>query len=188
MLLVTAPADCPDRCDEDALVARASRGDHAAFEALYRRHVARVYGAIWRLLGGHQARAEELTQDAFVRAWQALPKFRGEAGFGTWLYRVALNTAMMDLRSRSTGVDRETDAAELEHTAAAPRSAGTELDLARAVASLPPRARAVLVLFDIEGWTHEEIAGQLQMAVGSSKAQLHRARQLLRERLEGHAP
>jgi RNA polymerase sigma-70 factor (ECF subfamily) len=188
MLLVAAPADSPQRIDEAAEVARARAGDHVAFEALYRRHVARVYGAISRLVGGHAARAEELTQDAFVRAWQALPQFRGEAGFGTWLYRVALNTAMMDLRARSGGLDRETDDAPLQQAAATPHSVGTELDLARAVASLPPRARAVLVLFDIEGWTHEEIAGQLQMAVGSSKAQLHRARQLLRERLEGHRP
>lgn len=188
MLAVTAAADCPDTFDEGAAVARATAGDRGAFESLYRRHVARVYGAIWRLVGGQHARAEELTQEAFIRAWQALPQFRGESGFGTWLYRVAVNTAMMDLRARSGGVDREVDDIALEHAAAPSRSAGTELDLARAVASLPPRARAVLVLFDIEGWSHEEIAGQLGMAVGSSKAQLHRARQLLRERLEGHTP
>lgn len=188
MLVVTAPFDAPELADEAAEVARASAGDRGAFEALYRRHVARVYGAIWRLVGGHQARAEELTQDAFLRAWQALPTFRGEAGFGTWLYRVAVNTAMMDMRARSGGLDRETDDAPLELAVATSRSAANELDLSRAVASLPPRARAVLVLYDIEGWSHEEIADQLQMAVGSSKAQLHRARRLLRERLEGHAP
>ena len=188
MLAVTAPADCPDTFDEGAAVARASAGDRSAFEGLYRRHVARVYGAIWRLVGGHRARAEELTQDAFIRAWQALPQFRGDSGFGTWLYRVAVNTAMMDLRARSQAEDREIDDAVLERAVSPSASSSTRLDLDRAVAGLPPRARAVLVLHDVEGWTHEEIADQLGIAPGSSKAHLHRARQLLRQRMEGHAP
>ncbi|MCK7592137.1 sigma-70 family RNA polymerase sigma factor [Lysobacter sp. CAU 1642] len=183
---MSAPADTLEAFDEAAAVGRAARGDRRAFEQLYRRHVGRVYGAIWRLVGGHHARAEELTQEAFIKAWQALPDFRGEAAFGTWLYRVAVNAAMMDLRSRSAGEDRETDDAALAQVAAPLTSPGVGLDLDRAVASLPPRARAVLVLYDIEGWTHDEIAGGLGMAVGSSKAQLHRARQLLRQRLEGH--
>lgn len=188
MLAVTAPADSLDTFDEREAVTRAAAGDRGAFEQLYRRHVGRVYGAIWRLLGGQHARAEELTQDAFIKAWQALPQFRGEAGFGTWLYRVAMNTAMMDLRARSGGEDREVDDSQIEQAPAPASSTGARLDLDRAVASLPPRARAVIVLFDIEGWSHEEIASQLGMAVGSSKAQLHRARSLLRERLEGHRP
>ncbi len=188
MLVVTAPAANLDAFDERAAVSRASAGDRDAFEMLYRQHVGRIYGAIWRLLGGQHARAEELTQDAFVKAWQALPGFRGDSAFGTWLHRVAINTAMMDLRARSGAEDRETDDAGLEQAVSPTGSASARLDLDRAVASLPPRARAVLVLFDVEGWTHEEIAAQLGMASGSSKAHLHRARQLLRERLEGHRP
>ncbi len=171
---------------EDAdLVRRAAQGCTRSFEALYRRHVRRVFGAVWRLVGGVEARAEELTQEAFIRAWQALPGFRGDSAFGTWLHRLAVNTALMDLRSRAGGIARETDDAELEHHVAPAAPSGLAIDLEAAVATLPPRARAVLVLYDVEGWTHEEISAELGMAVGSSKAQLHRARTLLRQRLGG---
>lgn len=184
--VTTAPsAGDPGPSLDAALAERAAAGDAGAFEQLYRRHVRRVHGAIWRLVGGNTARAEELTQDAFVRAWQALPQFRHESAFGTWLYRLGVNTALMHLRARAGGEERETDDSALEHQPA--RGARTELglDLERAVARLPPRARAVLVLHDVEGWKHHEIARELGMAVGSSKAQLHRARGLLRGWLEG---
>ena len=169
--------------DDLALVKRAASGDVAAFELLYRRHVRRVHGVIWRLVGGVDARAEELVQDAFVKAWQSLPGFRQDAAFTTWLHRLAVNTALMDLRSRSSAEALETDDSALEHMRAANPRNGLGIDLERAVATLPPRARAVLVLFDVEGWKHEEIAVELGMAVGSSKAQLHRARGLLRRAL-----
>jgi len=181
-----APAASLTARDEDhALVRAAGGGDMRAFEALYRRHSRRIFAVLWRLCG-HEARAEDLVQEAFVRAWQALPGFRFESAFSTWLHRLAVNTALMDMRSRRGGEALETDDAALEFHATAD-SAGSRtalgLDLERAVATLPPRARAVLVLYDIEGWKHEEIAAELGMAVGSSKAQLHRARQLLRTRL-----
>ncbi|WP_462115324.1 RNA polymerase sigma factor [Lysobacter xanthus] len=173
--------------DEDrALVALAAGGNVAAFESLYRRHAGRVHGAIVRLVGGHGARAEDLTQETFVRAWQCLRDFRNESAFGTWLHRLAVNTALMDLRSRRVrghdeGDDDGLDIVGLQDSAG-DRTA-LRMDLERAVATLPPRARAVLVLYDIEGWRHEDIAAELGMAVGSSKAQLHRARGLLRARL-----
>ncbi|WP_374472762.1 RNA polymerase sigma factor [Arenimonas sp.] len=180
--LVAAP---PPREEDYALVRAAGAGDTGAFEQLYRKHSRRVYAVLWRLCG-HEARAEDLLQEAFVRAWQALPAFRFESAFGTWLHRLAVNTALMELRSRRGGQALETDDEALE-SHSTPDSAGHRtalgLDLERAVATLPPRARAVLVLHDIEGWKHEEIAAELGMAVGSSKAQLHRARQLLRTRL-----
>lgn len=180
--LAAAP---PPRDEDHALVRAAGAGDTGAFEQLYRKHARRVYAVLWRLCG-HEARAEDLVQEAFVRAWQALPGFRYESAFGTWLHRLAVNTALMELRSRRGGEALETDDEALE-AHATPDSAGHRtalgLDLERAVATLPPRARAVLVLYDIEGWKHEEIAAELGMAVGSSKAQLHRARQLLRARL-----
>jgi len=178
----------PDRDEDHALVRAAGGGDVVAFEQLYRRHHRRIF-AVLRRLCGHEARAEDLLQDAFVKAWQALPGFRFESAFGTWLHRLAVNTALMDMRSRRGGEDQETDDDALEWQGT-PDSAGLRtalgLDLERAVATLPPRARAVLVLYDVEGWKHEEIAAELGMAVGSSKAQLHRARQLLRARLGGH--
>ena len=89
--------------DDRPLVEAAARGETGAFETLYRRHVGRVHGVIIRLVGGHGARADDLTQEAFVRAWQALPAFRFEAAFTTWLHRLAVNTALMELRSRRNG-------------------------------------------------------------------------------------
>lgn len=171
------------------LAQAAAGGDATAFEALYRRHAGRVHGVIARLVGFDRARAEDLAQETFVRAWQALPAYRFESAFGTWLHRLAVNTALMDLRARRSRVQGDGDEA-LDYVGA-PDSAGhataLTMDLERAVATLPPRARAVLVLYDVEGLKHEEIAEALGMAVGSSKAQLHRARALLRERLEAHA-
>jgi len=172
--------------DEDAVLARrAASADVAAFEQLYRRHHRRVHGVIVRLVGQAGARAEDLTQEAFVRAWQALPAFRFESAVSTWLHRLAVNAALMELRSRRSRPWPEDDDEALE-SVATPDTAGRAMlgrELEQAVASLPPRARAVLVLHDVEGWKHEEISIELGMAVGSSKAQLHRARGLLRERL-----
>ena len=192
VLDAAAASPAPLGPDEDhALVRAAGQGDTRAFETLYRKHSRRVYAAVWRLSGGQAARAEDLVQDAFVRAWQALPGFRFESAFSTWLHRLAVNTALMSLRSRSGGEELETDDTALDflptHDTAGQRTR-ERLDLERVIATLPPRARAVLVLHDIEGYKHEEIATELGMAVGSSKAQLHRARGLLRARLgDDHA-
>ena len=196
MLTVTVTDWIPDSdsaapaADVDQALARsAAAGDTSAFEALYRRHAARVHGVVARLVGFDRGRAEDLVQEAFVRVWQALPAYRFESAFGTWLHRLAVNTALMELRSRRSRPQADGDDEALERLGA-PDSAGhataLSLDLERAVATLPPRARAVLVLYDIEGWKHEEIAIELGMAVGSSKAQLHRARGLLRARLGEH--
>ena len=185
-----ADTDAPERADDPdlALARLASGGDTPAFEALYRRHAGRVHGVIARLVGGAGARAEDLTQEAFVRAWQALPGYRFESRFTTWLHRLAVNTALMELRSRKARPHEDGDE-DVFDTLGGGDSAGhgtaLGMDLERAVSTLPPRARAVLVLHDVEGWKHEEIAGELGMAVGSSKAQLHRARALLRKRLSG---
>ena len=197
--MLMQPMPMPSTADSDAapfeagedviLVRRAASADMAAFEALYRRHHRRVHGVIVRLVGQAGARAEDLTQEAFVRAWQALPCFRFESAVSTWLHRLAVNTALMELRSRRgrPGMDDDEDALDSLPTADTAGNAMLGRDLERAVATLPPRARAVLVLHDVEGWKHEEIAAELGMAVGSSKAQLHRARHLLRERIGGWA-
>lgn len=175
--------DAEPATDVSALVRRAAAGDIAAFEQLYRDHVGRVHGAILRLVGMDRARAEELTQDAFVRAWQKLSSFRHESAFSTWLYRLGVNTALMDLRGRREEDIVDNAALELAAGSEVPFCAAERGDLERAVSNLPPRARAVLVLHDVEGWKHEEISVELGMAVGSSKAQLHRARGLLRRAL-----
>lgn len=182
------PASGPDvaTVPDKALVRAAVAGDVQAYEAIYRRHAPRLYAVVWRICGRHAARAEDVLQDTFIKAWRSLPGFRFESALGTWLQRLAVNTALMELRARSGRDDLDAGDEGLDALAAiedGQRCAGTGLDLERAVATLPPRARAVLVLHDIEGWKHHEIAEELGMAVGSSKAQLHRARGLLRERL-----
>jgi RNA polymerase sigma-70 factor (ECF subfamily) len=179
--LAEATAPNPD----SALVSRAAAGDSAAFEQLYHRHVGRVHGVILRLLGMDRARAEELTQEAFVRAWQKLGSYRHESAFSTWLHRLGVNTALMELRGRREEQAMDDEALQAAAGGEVPFCAAERADLERAVSGLPPRARAVLVLHDVEGWKHEEISAELGMAVGSSKAQLHRARGLLRRVLGG---
>lgn len=164
-------------------VRAAAAGDRRAFQRLYHLHVGRVHGAVFRLAGYDHARAEDLTQDAFVRAWQKLPDFRYESAFGTWLYRLAVNVALMDIRARGADPVSMVDDEHLPDPGQTPFCAAERDELERSIALLPPRARAVLVLHDIEGWRHEEIGNELGMAVGTSKAQLHRARGLLRKML-----
>ncbi|MEG2804659.1 sigma-70 family RNA polymerase sigma factor [Stenotrophomonas sp.] len=190
MLNATMPAPRTpteaDALDDHALVRAAVGGDMQAYERLYRRHSPRLYAVLWRLCGGQAARAEDALQEAFLQAWKALPGFRFDSSLGTWLHRLGVNAALMELRANATWQACDAGEEGREHVAtlaAHERCAGTALDLERALDTLPPRARAVLVLHDIEGWKHQEIADQLQMAVGSSKAQLHRARGLLRARL-----
>lgn len=179
-------ANDADTRDESAWVRAAVAGDTAAYERIYHRHAPRLYAVLWRLCGGHAARAEDALQEAFLQAWRALPGFRFDSSLGTWLHRLGVNAALMELRANAARDPRDSGEEGWDLLAAVPAvdcCAGTSLDLERALETLPPRARAVLVLHDIEGWKHQEIADQLQMAVGSSKAQLHRARGLLRARL-----
>ena len=167
-------------------VARAVAGDTAAFERLYRTHVPRILALARRMAGA--ADADELTQDVFVRAWQKLGSFRGESSLATWLHRMAVNVIIE--RFRTLGTQRERfipdgdDAlGRLPSPALAGRGWDVGIDLEAAVDRLPPGARSVFVLHDVEGHTHQEIASLLGVAVGTSKAQLHRARMLLRRSL-----
>ena len=176
-----------DREREATLVDAARQGDCAAFESLYRSNRDRIYGLLWRLCSGDAALAEDMLQESFVRAWQKLHSFRGESRFGTWLHRLSANVALSDRRIRMRRVQREVALDEsIERTALGERDvfADKRMDLEKAIARLPERARSVLVLYDIEGYRHQEIANMTGMAVGSSKAQLHRARRLLREELD----
>lgn len=167
------------------LVARACDGDESAFAALYRAHAGRVYALCLRL-EADSARAEELTQDVFVRAWERLRTFRGESAFGTWLHRLAVNVVLTDRRSawrRSRRVMTTDDPAAFER-ARDFETPGAGLDLDQAIAALPPGARAVFVLHDVEGYQHGEIAVLMGVAEGTSKTQLFRARRLLRKALD----
>ncbi|MDX1461230.1 MAG: sigma-70 family RNA polymerase sigma factor [Xanthomonadales bacterium] len=181
------PGAMNDAFDEEDCVNRARDGDTAAFERLYRAHRDRIYALCWRLCGGDAATADDLLQDAFVRAWNKLHLFRGDSSFGTWMHRLAANVALSDRRTRMRRVRREQPMNEaVERTARGAKDVtqGLRADLEQAISGLPERARTVLVLFDIEGYRHEEISKMTGMAVGSSKAQLHRARKLVREALE----
>jgi RNA polymerase sigma-70 factor (ECF subfamily) len=169
----------------EGLVDAARRGDLNAFEELYRMHVGRVYALCLRL-AADSAKAEELTQDVFVRLWEKLGSFRGESALSTWLHRVAVNLVFDRMRSearRSSRLSLVEDLSVLEGPPP-PFESGARLDLEKAIALLPPGARAVFVLHDVEGYRHEEIARLLSVAEGTSKGQLHRARRLLREMLQ----
>lgn len=165
-------------------VERAREGDVGAFEQLYRRYVNRVYALCLRMTGDRE-RAERLTQDAFVTAWRNLASFRGESAFSTWLHRVAVNIVLQDQRSRGRELERSILHGETEAPSATPPSPmDVRIDLERAIAALPEGARTVFVLHDVEGYTHREIAEMTGIAEGTSKAQLHRARKLLKGALK----
>ncbi|MHB8079195.1 MAG: RNA polymerase sigma factor [Candidatus Krumholzibacteriia bacterium] len=179
-----APAGGPDPLAVAALVRAAQAGDAGAFERLYRLHVGRVYALCLRL-AGDTSRAEILTQDVFVRAWRKLTLFAGRSAFSSWLHRLTVNVVMEDMRADARRNGRVVMMEDLSLVEAPGREApaGAALDLERAIAALPGGARLVFVLHDVQGYRHEEIAALTGLAVGTSKAQLHRARRLLREEL-----
>ncbi len=168
----------------EALVRAAQQGDMEAFEALYRKTSDRVYAVCLRM-SGDTDRATELVQDVFVRVWQKLPGFRGDSQFTTWLHRLTVNLVLQDRRSRGRREAREVGTADLERYGRAARRAmpGTRIDLERAIAGLPDKARRVLVLRDIEGYKYDEIARMTGVSLGTVKAQIHRARGLVKEAL-----
>jgi len=168
---------------ERADVALAAAGDQGAFERLYRAHVARVHSLVRRMVGG-EGDADELVQDVFVRAWQRLSTFRGEAAFGTWLHRLAVNLVLNWQKSAARGRKLFDGDAALDWTPSRRETPEAAMDLEEALKVLPPGARQIFVLHDVEGFRHEEIAGLLEITSGTSKAQLHRARMLMRRHLE----
>ncbi|HEX2494687.1 MAG TPA: RNA polymerase sigma factor [Steroidobacter sp.] len=167
-----------------ALIARARAGDLRAFERLYRLHSARIFGLCLRMTRSREA-AEDCTQLTFVRAWRNLRAFEGRSAFGTWLHRIAVNEVLTHARNRGTRSesDEQAVAALGDARGANDIDAGEVMDVERALATLPEGSRHVLVLQAIYGYSHEEVADMLGVAVGTCKAQLHRGRRLLRERL-----
>jgi RNA polymerase sigma factor (sigma-70 family) len=171
---------------EDAFVDLARRGDVDAFERLYQLHAGRVYALCLRL-AGEPVEARELVQDTFVHAWEALPRFRGESTLTTWLHRIAVNVLLERRRGdrrRAARVSLVEDEDDVERAPGAegfvaPTDVATAIDLERAIAALPPGVRRAFVLHEVEGYTHEEVAGMTGLATGTLRAQLHRARQLL---------
>ena len=176
-------AETPSRYRDQEDVTRSVQGDVRAFARLYEAHAARIFNLARRMTTAETAL--DLTQDIFLRAWEKLHTFRGESAFGTWLYRLAVNVILG--RRAWLGIQRSRmDTSEGVLEAVAARPAGTELslDFESAVEHLPGGARQVFVLHDVEGYKHEEIAGMLGVTTGTTKAQLHRARMILRRHLD----
>lgn len=173
------PAPTPEAAD----IAAAATGDRGAFERVYRAHVDRVFALCTRMLGDRML-AEEVTQDVFVRVWNKLPGFRGDSAFSTWLHRVAINVILT--RRKAVAIQNGRTAPDDDYAAVGTTRdipVADKIDLESAISGLPRGARHVFVLHDVQGFTHEEIGEQLGITPGGSKAQLHRARTLLRNAL-----
>src|SRR5687767_3790863 len=189
----------PDDRDGERMLARlASSGDEAAFEQLYRAHSSRVFALCLRMSGSRQ-RATELMQDVFVHVWQRLGTWRGESALASWIYRLTVNLVLSNVRGEQRRQSREMTEEQTSERArrttdderrwsdlgaVRPASVLERIDLERAIATLPPGARTVFVLHDVEGYKHDEIAKLTGTAEGTCRAQLHRARKLLIEALE----
>ena len=171
---------------DSALVAAARKGDMKAFERLYRLHSGKVMGLCLRMTRRRDA-AEDCVQQTFIRAWRSLAAFEGRSAFGTWLHRIAVNEVLTHERNHGTRAESDDDAvADAQDTPVESNrdyDAGEVMDVERALATLPPGSRHVVVLQTVYGYSHEEVAEMLGIAVGTCKAQLHRGRRLLRERM-----
>ena len=178
-----------ERDDEAELVERARDGDQYAFAILVRNHQHGVFTLALRIVDNRET-AVEVAQDAFVRAWRALPRFRGESAFSTWLHRITVNTASTTRRRqcRHSAVPLDDVATGLEDEGLTPERAGENAELRHALraalAELPRNQRAVVVLKDVYGWSHQEVADTLGITVTAAKVRLHRARRRLRADLE----
>jgi RNA polymerase sigma-70 factor (ECF subfamily) len=181
-----------DPSDERALAKRAASGDEAAFESLYHTHSGRVFALCLRMSGSRQ-NASELTQDVFVHLWQKLGSFRGESALSSWIHRLTVNFVLSSVRGDERRRKHETsevgqatseDEPQFPDAVVRPKSVEDAIDLENAIATLPPGARRVFVLHDVEGYQHDEIARMTGTAEGTCRAQLHRARKLLMEVLD----
>jgi RNA polymerase sigma-70 factor (ECF subfamily) len=179
------PHGMPGDLTEAQLVERARTGDEAAFRSLYDAHVDRVYRLAYRMAGEDDL-ARDFTQETFVRVHQRLGQFRGDSAFGTWLHAIAVSVSLNGLRRRRRSRERELDLDEME-VGYTPSQVGMELRerLRQAIDGLPEIYRTVFLMHDLEGFNHQEIAAALDMAEGTSKARLSRARAKLRAALGG---
>jgi len=171
--------------DQDLILCRrCQRGDVHALEELYRRHKDKVYALALRLTNNPQD-AEDIVQDVFVQVYQKIESFREEAAFTSWLYRVATNIALSALRRRKRrwGMEKRPSPGTPEEGRRVETGKILKPFLEEAIAGLPPRARMIFVLHDIQGFQHNEIAEMLDCSEGTSKSQLHKARARLRKRL-----
>ncbi|GGA71031.1 RNA polymerase subunit sigma-24 [Neiella marina] len=165
---------------ERALIAAAKNGNKAAYQQLYGQYVGQVYALALRL-SGDQSHAEDATQETFIQVWQSLTSFSGEAKFSTWLHRVTANVTVSHMRKQKNWLQRTFGLESANEADLVAPAQSEDNPLEQYIQRLPERARLVFVLHAVEGYRHEEVAQMTHMAVGSSKAQYHRAKQLLRE-------
>lgn len=166
-----------------ALADQVLAGDELAFRELYRRHSPRLFQLVLRFVGGVEADAEDIVQDTWLKATERLGGFRWEASFGSWLSAIGLNVARENLRKRGRRREVEWPEENEPPAAATPLERLEPMDLERAIAALPDGYRTVLVLHDVEGYKHDEIAQHLGVSIGTSKSQLFHARRAIRATL-----
>ena len=170
------------------LAQASSQGDMGAFEQLYERHHRRVYSLCLRMVA-NPTEAEDLTQEVFLQVFRKLNSFRGDSAFTTWLHRLTVNQVLMHFRKRGVKLEHTSEEGDFTNVVETPLqstrriSMVERLALEKAIAALPPGYRTVFVMHDVEGYEHEEIADMLEISIGTSKSQLHKARMRLRELL-----
>lgn len=171
---------------QDGLIERARAGDDHAFDELVKHHQRDVFRLALKVLGNYEL-ALDASQETFLRAWRALPRFRGDSSISTWLHRITVNTSLSIRKraQRNTAGDIDDSAYLLESESESPEAAGERLELAdrlrRALGQLTPSQRQIVVMKDVEGYSHAEVARAQNISVGASKVRLHRARAALRD-------
>jgi RNA polymerase sigma-70 factor (ECF subfamily) len=185
---MTATAEQSEPSSDFELVKAAAAGDSAAFEKLYQQHHKRVYSLCLRMLG-NGVQAEDLTQEVFMQLFRKAGSFRGDSAFTTWLHRLTVNQVLMHFRKRGVKLEHTSGEGDFSNVVDTPIqstrriSIVDRLALEQAISELPPGYRTVFVLHDVEGYEHVEISDMLNVSVGTSKSQLHKARMRLRELL-----
>ena len=173
------------RTADAELLVRCRRKEPGAFEELYRQHAGRLYNLAFRMLG-NPTDAEDVLQEIFLLAYRKLDSFKGESALSTWLYRLAMNHCLDQLRSKAAKMGQATESLDDEEgpgmqvARTLPETIVSRLDLERAIADLPEGCRAAFLLHDVEGFEHQEIAQILGIATGTSKSQVHKARLKIR--------
>jgi RNA polymerase sigma-70 factor, ECF subfamily len=169
---------------EHRLIEQAARGDPVAVRTLYERYAPRVFAVVRRIAGDDDL-AQDWAQEAWIRAFRALPGFRGESRFSTWIHRIAVNAALQSLRKADTRQRREADVEGEAVIPPATRDVLLEDRLEAALDQVPGGMRRVLILHDVEGYTHDEIGELLGINPGTSKSQLFKGRAKMRALLRG---
>lgn len=168
--------------DESQLILRSKNGDHTAFEKLYRNNIGRVYALCLRMCGQKDL-AEDLSQEAFIRAWQKLNSFRGDSAFSSWLFRLTSNVVVGHMRKQNKWHVVSLDEQEYDQTPAVSKlPEHNRQDIERSLSVLSDTSRVVLIMYEYLGYQHNEISDITGMAIGTSKTHLHRARATLKSR------